>query len=213
MTAKDLRRKRRDETHAQWQMRLAAMTDFERETGEPILTPEATRHGTFDDVFMPAPLTGQLAKTKRRRSSSAFARMHENGSLTAEQYAAALEIARVAEMIERNVGVRGASLEARVDNAGSGHDLHAERLYLVRLERTYSIWRTRLSRPRRMVIDMVLTDQGFAATARMHYMGWARARVKLINALDRWIDIREKVWREVDQEDLDRARRRIEIAA
>lgn len=198
---RDPRVKRRDETHAQWQARMDAMSDFERETGEPIITPEAEAHGEFDDVFVPDE-GGHLTKTKRRRSASSMARMHENGQITADQHAAAMEIALVAELIERSVSVRGASLEARVDSSGSGRDVLVERLAIVRLERAYSDWRRFLPMPRRMVIDMVLADRDLFATARVFRVSWPTARKRLIAALDRWIDIRERTWRNVDERDV-----------
>lgn len=198
---RDPRVKRRDETYALWQARLDAMSDFERETGEPIITPEAEAHGEFDDVFVPDE-GGHLAKTKRRRSASSMARMHEKGQITADQHAAAMEIALVAELIERSVSVRGASLEARVDSSGSGRDVLVERLAIVRLERAYSDWRRFLPMPRRMVIDMVLADRDLYATARMFRVSWPTARKRLIAALDRWTDIRERTWRDVDERDV-----------
>lgn len=198
---RDPRVKRRDETYALWQARLNAMSEFERETGEPIITPEADAHGEFDDVFVPDE-GGHLAKTKRRRSASSMARMHEKGQITADQHAAAMEIALVAELIERSVSVRGASLEARVDSSGSGRDVLVERLAIVRLERAYSDWRRFLPMPRRMVIDMVLADRDLYATARMFRVSWPTARKRLIAALDRWTDIRERTWRDVDERDV-----------
>lgn len=177
------------------------MSEFERETGEPIMTPEAEAHGDFDDVFVPDE-GGQLARTKRRRSASSMARMHERGQITGDQHAAAMEIALVAELIERSVTVRGASFESRVDGSGSSRDALVERLAMVRLERAYSDWRRFLPIPRRMVIDMVLADRDLFATARVFRVSWPTARKRLIAALDRWCDIRERTWRDVDERDV-----------
>lgn len=198
---RDPRIKRRDETHGQWQARMDAMSDFERETGEPILTPEALVHGDFDDVLIPDP-HGEHAVTKRRRSPSSLARMYENGQITIDQYGAALEIARIAEMIERSVSVRGASMEARVDSCGSARDVLVERLHMVRMEQAYSQWRQRLPTPRRMVIDMVLADRELFVIARVYRVGWPRARKLLLSALDRWSDVRERIWQDVDERDV-----------
>jgi hypothetical protein len=71
---RDMRAKRRDETHAQWQSRLDAMAPIERETGEPVLTPEQQATGDFEDAFVPDE-AGHLAKTKRRKSASSLMRM------------------------------------------------------------------------------------------------------------------------------------------
>ncbi len=198
----DPRAKRRDETHAQWQARLDAMLPYERETGEPVLTPEALAQGDFEPAFVPDHETGQVTKTLRRKSASSMARLHDNGQITSDQWAASQEIALVAEMIERSVSVRGASLEARVDGSGSARDVLVERLHLVRMERAYTAWRQHLPMPRRMVIDMVLGDRELYVTARSHNVGWPRARRLLLGALDRWIDIRERIWRDVDERDV-----------
>lgn len=197
----DPRAKRRDETHAQWQARIDAMAPFERETGEPVLTPEALAQGDWEPAFIPDQ-GGHLTKTMRRKSVSSMARLHDNGQITGDQWAASQEIALVAEMIERSVSVRGASLEARVDSSGSGRDVLVERLHLVRMEQAYTQWRQHLPMPRRMVIDMVLGDRELFATARVHGVGWPRARRLLLGALNSWIDIRAKVWRDVDERDV-----------
>lgn len=199
--ASDIRTKRRDETHGQYLARMDALAPFERETGDPILPPEAEKHGDFDDAFIPDE-GGQLTKTKRRRSTSSLARMADNGQITLDQLAAAFEIAAVAENIQRAASVRCASLEARVDSSGSARDALVERLHLVRMEQAYSLWRSHLPVPKRMVVDMVLADRALFVIARAHRVGWPKARQRLVRALDGWIDIRERIWREVDERDV-----------
>lgn len=138
--------------------------------------------------------------TNRRQSP--ITRMYEAGAINDEQLRAAEEIATVAEMIERTVSVRGASLEARVDNAGAGRDVLIESLARVRLEVAYSSWRDRLPTPKRMVLDMVITNRPLVATARVYGVPWRKARAALIHALDRWTDIKEHVWNRIDEEDV-----------
>ncbi|MFX8813237.1 hypothetical protein ABTM61_20120, partial [Acinetobacter baumannii] len=82
-----------------------------------------------------------------------------------------------AEAIERAVSVKCASMEARVDHAGSARDILVERLAAVRREQTYSRWRQTLPSPKRLVLDMVLTPRSLVATARVHNVPWRRARV------------------------------------
>ena len=134
-------------------------------------------------------------------------RMYESGQITIEQQNAATEISIVAEAIERDVNVRGASLEARVDNSGAGRDVLVETLGRVRLELTYSYWRQHLPMPRRMILDMVLTNRPLVATARAYGVPWRKARKWLIAALDRWIDFKERIWTRVDVEEVERAYR------
>lgn len=205
----DLRSKRRFETHFEHQNRLAEMTDFEREYGEPIVPAEWQQHGDFDDTFITHVETNTMAKTKRRRSANGLARLHENGHIDADQLAAAVEIAEVAEMIQRMVSVRGASLEARVDNSGSAKPMLEEYLARIRAERTYALWRQRLPRPKRMILDMLLVDRDLFATARVYRMGWPRARRLLIDALDRWNNLRDKIGDEIGEREAEAAYARL----
>jgi len=126
------------------------------------------------------------------------------------QYQAAQEIAQVAEAIERAVSIRCASIEARVDNSGSGRDFIRERLHIVRMEQAYTRWRMMLPMPKRLVIDMVLTERALVATARVHGVPWRKARNYLIDALDRWEEVKGHVWRCVDTDDVLRVEQRIE---
>ena len=84
-----------------------------------------------------------------------------------------------------------------------------ERLSHVRLEMTYNRWRDRLPMPRRMVIDMVISDRDLVGTARVHNIPWRQARCRLIAALDLWLELRDAVWREIDGDDTARAYRRL----
>lgn len=143
------------------------------------------------------------------RRQSPIGRLYESGAIDDDQHNAAEEIATVAEMIERAVSVRGASLEARVDNSGAGKDKLVEHLVRVRLEVTYSAWRLRLPMPRRMVLDMLLTNQPLTATARAYKVPWRKARKVLIDAIDRWIDIKERVWSSVEPDDVESVYRKL----
>jgi len=145
------------------------------------------------------------ASVTRVRQYSALADMHERGQLTDEQFYATQQIAHVAEMILRNGSVQCASLEARVDNAGSAKDVLIERLGMVRMEAAYSKWRLSIPMPRRMILDMVLEDRSLFVTARVHRMGWPRAKRLLRESLDLWCELLWKANKTIDQEDLDRA--------
>ena len=130
-------------------------------------------------------------------------RMHEGGGINDDQLLAAEEICSIAEMIESAVSVRGASFEARVDQSGSGSAALVEHFTRVRLEIIYSQWRLRLPTPKRLVLDMVLTNQPLTATARSYGTPWRAARMKLIDALDRWCNIKDHVWRSVEAQDIE----------
>ncbi len=205
--------KRHDETHAQWQLRLAVAKLVERPCGEPLVPSEATAHGDYADEFVTHVETNTRTRTTRNRQASSLAKLHTDGQLTAEQFMAALQIAQVAETIERAVSVRCASLEARVDNANASRDALVESLRRVRLEVAYRIWRERLPMPRRMIIDMVLADRALKVTARVYGLGWPRAKRVLVKALDAWSEVTARVWREVDESDMHSAYSRLQCAA
>lgn len=145
----------------------------------------------------------------RVRQQSSLRKMLDDGQLTEDQFWAAQEIAHVAEHLQRGVGVRSASLEARVDCSGSSRDMLIEKLGYVRAEATYSRWRTSIAIPRRMIVDMVLADRALFATARTYHVGWPRAKRLLQNALDRWNELREQSIRSIGQNDLDKATLRV----
>lgn len=203
----DQNARRPGESHFEWRGRIAAQMEAERTKGEEAATPEGQKHGLkkgwiIDDE-------GNMQNAFTRQSRSALAYMRERGSITDDQFAYAMEIASIAEMIERSVATSGASMEARVDCSGSAKDQLHESLYRVRAEGAYTEWRSKLPLPRRMVIDMVTRDAGLAAIASEHNMGWPRARTILINALDAWPDILAKYVRRIDQDDLDRQHARL----
>lgn len=175
----------------------------------PLITPEAARQGVFADETVMHVETGTRVETKRRKSISSLVRMHQTGRLDNDQYAAAISIARVAERIERSVAVRCASMEARVDCSSGSRDVLLERLSQVRDEATYTRWRKLIPLPRRMILDMVLVDRPMATTARKHGVKWEIARDMLIGSLDLWCQLRERVGKEIDADDLDRAHARI----
>lgn len=133
---------------------------------------------------------------------SGIDRMHETGQISNEQHGAAMDICYIAESIERAVSVRSGNIEARVDCQSGNTSLLIESLGRVRLEMTYSRWRDRLPMPRRMVIDMVTNTQSLVNTARSYGVPWRKARGRLIDALDRWIDIREMIWNTIDEQDV-----------
>jgi len=197
------------ETHREWQERLDIAHLVRRYPGEPLIPAEAEAHGDYVENLVTHVETNTRASTKRNRQQSALALMHERGAIAPAQYEAAGQIARIAESIERAVSLRGAKLEGRVDCDGSARDMLTERLSHVRLEMTYSRWRDRLPMPRRMVIDMVISDRDLVGTARVHNVPWREARRRLIAGLDLWLELRDAVWREVDDEDTARAYRRL----
>lgn len=132
-----------------------------------------------------------------RRQEGALARLYRTGAIDAEQLAAAAEIAAVAERIGRDVAVKTASLETRVDVTRIGDGGFFERLGQVRREMAYTRWRALLREPA-PVLDMLTAGVGFTIVAARYRMHNRRARRLLIDALDLWPEILGRVCREVD---------------
>lgn len=210
---RDIRDKRPWETHFQWRGRVARLDADERVRSEPIVPIEAQRHGDYRDTDVMHIETQTIAVTKRNRFYTPFDDLHHRGVISVEQRDAVDEIQDVAAMVQSAVSVRCASLEARVDNAGGARDVLVERLGRVQLEVAYTRWRQALPVPRQMILDMVLQPGPLKAKAVRHGMGWPKARKWLLRALDRWIEIRDKVLDEVDQKDLDAAHQRLSGSA
>lgn len=204
--------KRPGETHLQWVSRITQLEHAEATRTGPLVTPEAEQHGTYDAVNV-TDADGGTARTLRNRQMSAITLMHERGQLTEEQLHAAQQIADVAERIARSVSTKAHNLDPRVDGAGAGRDPGIESLSRVRMERTYSAWRARLPMPKRLVLEMVMADRAFTRIAQRHNVAPARAKRLLSNALDTWIDIRARVYKLIEQEDVDRAHVGLERAA
>lgn len=168
------------------------------------LPPEAEAHGDYAEVTVVAD-DRSIATVKRNRLTNPMFALYERGTLSVEQYDASIEIARVAEEITLPVGLRCASLEARVDNSGSAKNLLIENLSRVQLEATYNRWRGHLPMPKRMIIDLVLGSSSIVASSRRYHMRKTRVRNLLIDALDRWIDIRDKMRELIDERDVEAA--------
>lgn len=207
--------KRPDETDLVYRSRLARMKQEERDRSEPIVPREAEQHARYASEDVMHVETNTIATTRRNKGLSSLVRLHRTGRFDNAQYEAAVRITQVAERIERSVAVRCASLEARVDNSGSARNLLIERLAQVRDEVAYTRWRTMLPVPRRMIIDMLLANRPMSATARLYGKRWeTRGSTKgageiFIDAIDLWIDLRDRVGKEIDARDIEIAHARI----
>ena len=115
----------------------------------------------------------------------ALARLFQNGHLSADQLAWAVEIARIHERIGRDVSVGSVSLEARVDQSRSFGGTFFEKLGLVRAEVAYSQWRAWLPRPA-PVLALIVEDRALSAVAKRWRMRDTTARRMLEDALDAW---------------------------
>jgi hypothetical protein len=87
--------------------------------------------------------TPETHEQASRRNQGALVRLYQTGAIDAEQLASAVEIALVHERIGRDVAVRTASLETRVDVTRIGDGGFFERLGQVRREYAYTEWRQR----------------------------------------------------------------------
>lgn len=192
--------KRRDETHSEFEARVAYLDAIMREAGEPLVTPEAERHAEYRDGFVRHVETNTLAHTKRNMTVSQMELLHIRGGITLDQLRAAEEIEAIIAVIAGDVGFRSAHLKMRVDQSAGFVDPATEGLAIVRAEMAYTEWRKKLPMPKRLVIDMLVLPQPLQATARSYRIGWIKARNRLSNALDEWPRVKEKVWGSVDED-------------
>lgn len=133
----------------------------------------------------------------------ALVKMEERGEITSDQHAWAVEISMVAEGIEADVGVRAGSYEMRVDNQSSSRDRVQEGIVRVRRHIAYTRWREQLPSPKRLVLDMIVGDpMSYNAAARLHHVGWRKARRLLVDALDRWPECMDHARRTIDAAEL-----------
>jgi hypothetical protein len=137
-----------------------------------------------------------------RRRASPLERMRALGKISEDELAAGEEIASVAEMIERTVGVRSNSLEARVDYAGSARDALVESLGRIRMEVAYTAWRNSLVKPPRLVLDMILTNVSYVAIAARYEIPYRIARKRLVSALRAWPEFKYLARIDVKPEDV-----------
>ena len=166
------------------------------------------RHGTVE--------THARAAVVRQ---GALARLYQSGAISIDQLGWALEIQAEHERIEADVMVRGASLETRVDVSRGGHEAFFERLGEVRRAMAYSQWRATLSDicggqalGIKHLLALVVDDLPVTEAAKRLRMSVRRTRGVLIRALDLWPRLLGEARRDVDEEDLMRAHRRIGVA-
>jgi hypothetical protein len=197
----DERARKQGETNAAWRERIEQYDLTNQVIDGPLVTPEAERHGDYRTQFVMHVETYTLAYTRKNHEFSPFDALLDRGTITKEQYEAAMQIQMVAERVGRAASVRSASLEARVDNSRGG-DLLVERLVNVQFEVAYSRWRQFLPVPKSMILDMILMSGPLKAKARSYGMGWPRARKRLKNALDSWIQHRDHAVSKIDEDDV-----------
>lgn len=144
-----------------------------------------------------------------RQTQGPLNRMYQTGDIDADQLAWAIEIAGVAERIGREVSVRTASLETRIDHGGRDGGGFHEALGQVRREMAYSAWRRMLGNAAGPVLDMIVGQGagpiGLAMAATAHGMHHRRAKRLLIAAIDAWPGHYADARRRVGRRELDHA--------
>ena len=130
--------------------------------------------------------TPETWECAERTHSDALIQLERNGTIDKEQLEWAAEIANVYRSIEADVGVKVASLEARVDQSRRGGEV-IESVRRVRMHLAYGYWREALPAPKQMVLDMIVGDPiGYTVAARRYSVGNLKAKARLIDALNQW---------------------------
>lgn len=144
----------------------------------------------------------RIESVPSRRRQSPLMRMYQNGKISLEELAAAEQIADVIEMRERAVAPKTAMLEARVDCSGAGKDVLVEGLRRIRYEVAFSIWRDKIPVPKRMIMDMIQTNQSYTQQAQKYGLNWRTARKRLLTSLQLWIQLIEETQKNVSVRDV-----------
>jgi len=109
-----------------------------------------------------------------------------NGTITKDEREWATQIANVHRSIEADVGIKVASLEARVDST-TRPPVVAERIHSVRMHAAYGFWRDMLPAPKGLVLDMIVGDAiGYTVAAKRYRVHNRRAKRLLLEAIKRW---------------------------
>lgn len=142
----------------------------------------------WDHKINATPATLEHAANHR---AGPLARLFDSGAIDAEQLAAAVDIADAYERRCREVTVRTASLETRIDAGRRGDGAFYEALGAVQREVAYQRWSAAVRGPLAAVLTMIVGDAlGYTIVARRWRMSNRRAKQLLLDALDLW-------WREL----------------
>lgn len=177
----------------EWKARKAQMRDAGRTLAPGI--EEAVAMREFWKGIAGTPETLERAS---RTNQGSLARLCRDGTITANQLAAAEQIRQIAETIRASVALPIASWETRVDSGFRPELQFFEALGKVRGEMAYTRWRSAVDGPLSMLLDMIVGDEGYSVVAVRYRMGPQRAKRLLIDALDLWWKLRGEVNREVD---------------
>lgn len=138
-----------------------------------------------------------------RTHSGSLAQLHSNGTINNEQLEWAAQIANVYRSIEADVGIKVASLEARVDSS-SRPPVVAERIHRVRMHLAYTYWRAMIPAPKALVLDMIVGDTiGYSVAAVRYRVHPRKAKRLLLEAIDRWPLAVAHAFSAVDQDIVD----------
>lgn len=132
--------------------------------------------------------------------------LERNGTIDKEQREWAAEIGNVHRSIEADVGVKVASLEARVDQSRRSTGV-IEGVRRVRMHLAYGLWRDSLPMPKALVLDMIVGDTvGYTVAARRYRVHQRKAKRLLIAALNDWPRCVDHAYRTWSDEDIEAAR-------
>lgn len=123
---------------------------------------------------------------------SPLSRLMTKGKISRDQLRAGEEIQMAAEWLRRDVGLKLASYEARVDTSRSSAGVGIESLFRVVIETTYRRWWSMIpARHRPVVLEVIIEEQSYVAAARRHRVHYRTARRAVIRSLDSWADVRD----------------------
>ncbi len=131
--------------------------------------------------------TPETWERSTRTHDGALIQLQRNGTIDTDQLEWAAQIANVYRSMEADVGVKVASLEARVDESRRHGGRAAESVYRVRMHLAYGYWRDLLPAPKQLVLDMIVGDAiGYSVAAARYRVHKRKAKRFLIDSINRW---------------------------
>lgn len=153
---------------------------------EPGIEEQVALREAWSHKAQGTPQTHEHAHQAGLREGS-LARLHRTGTIDTHQLAAAEQIQSIHAQIVRDVTVKTASLETRIDAGRRGGGAAEESFGAIARERKYTDWRAELGSDASIVLQMIVQDVGIKRAARDAGMHERRTKRMLIAALSLWI--------------------------
>ena len=168
----------------------------------PIVVDERTRAimKKWEHKNEGTPQTHEHAQTINQGHLS---RLYMAGKLSADQFAWAIEIGEIFDLIAADVSVSIVKYEPRIDCESSGRDILVEGILRVRREVAYTWWRKTIPAPSGLILDILTGERcSLSRSSMLHGMHRRRGLRNLLAALDLWPDAVDYAEQKIDAAEL-----------